>query len=340
MKFVIKLLAVSLLALLGSPVQAQEVKLRLHHFLPPQEGVAANVIVPLAERIQNESNGRIEVQVFPAMQMGGTPPQLFDQVKDGVVDMAWVALGYTPGRFRRSEVFELPFVSRKAEPTSRAFWRYVQDHAQDEFKDVHLLATFVHGPGLLHANTKMETPEDLNGLTLRGQSSVTNDYLGAMGAEAVGMPLPATPEALSKGVLDGIAAPWSIVPTMRLEELVRHHTEFADDGSLFTLTFALVMNRNSYESLPDDLKAVFDNNDGLELSALFGAQMDAGDRIGRERTAATGKNEIVTVSGSMVEPFKTAADAINDSWMEGIADGAMLFDAATSLVAEEVAAQN
>ena len=131
----------AVVALLGATAltgaaQAQNVTLRFHQMLPPQATIPAKAIVPWARKVEAESGGRIRVQLFNAMQLGGTPPQLFDQAKDGVVDITWTVLGYTPGRFPKTEVFEVPFLTTTAEASSKALWEYVQKHAADEFKDV------------------------------------------------------------------------------------------------------------------------------------------------------------------------------------------------------------
>ena len=81
---------------------AQEVTLRIHQMLPAQATIPAKAIAPWAATVQEESGGRIKVELYPAMQLGGAPPELYDQAKDGVVDLIWTVLGYTPGRFPKS----------------------------------------------------------------------------------------------------------------------------------------------------------------------------------------------------------------------------------------------
>ncbi len=138
----------------ASPAAAQEATLRIHHFLPSLSSVHAKFIVPWCEKIGRESGGKLKCQVFPSMQLGGTPPQLYDQAKDGLADIVWTLPGYTAGRFSAVEAFELPFMMSNAEATSRALWVYVQQHARAEFKDVHPLAFHVHGPGYIHMRDK------------------------------------------------------------------------------------------------------------------------------------------------------------------------------------------
>ena len=154
------LLGAFVLAATAHGAFAAEVTLRLHQFLPPQATIPVKAITPWAKKVEKESGGRIKVQQFPAMQLGGKPSDLYDQAKDGVVDIVWTVLGYTPGRFPKTEAFELPFMTGNAEAGSRAFQDFVQKYAMDEFKDVKLLAVHVHGPGLFHSREPITKLED------------------------------------------------------------------------------------------------------------------------------------------------------------------------------------
>ena len=233
---------------------AQEVTLRLHQFLPPQANVPKNIIEPWIETIETASEGRIKIDHFPAMQLGGKPPELIGQAIDGVADIVWTVSGYTPGRFPHTEVFELPFMMTNAEATSRAYWDMAQKYMVDgEFSDFHLLGAWVHGPGLIHSADPIETPADLNGVKLRAPTRVTNMMFSGMGATPVGMPVPAVPEGLSKGVIDATVIPWEVTGALKVPELVTNHLEFGD-ASLYTTTFLFAMNQDAYNAMPDDLK--------------------------------------------------------------------------------------
>ncbi|MGI9216658.1 MAG: TRAP transporter substrate-binding protein [Hydrogenophaga sp.] len=261
----------------GHAAAQQTITLRLHQMLPPQATIPARAIVPWAQKVEAESGGRIKVQIFNAMQLGGAPPQLFDQARDGVVDLTWTVLGYTPGRFPRTEVFELPFMSGSAEQSSKAIQEYVEKFAAEEFKDVKLICVHTHGPGLFHTKQPVTGLEALRGMKVRGGSRIINNMLTKLGATPVGMPVPAVTEALSKGVIDGTTIPWEVAPSLKVHELVRNHTTFAGKEGLYTQTFAFSMNKASYDKLPADLKKVIDANSGQAAAALYGKAMDDGD---------------------------------------------------------------
>ncbi len=328
--------AVAAVTMAGSAM-AQTVTLRLHQMLPPQATIPAKAIVPWAQKIEAESGGKIKVQLFHAMQLGGAPPQLFDQARDGVVDITWTVLGYTPGRFPKTEVFELPFMSSSAESSSKALQEYVEKFAADEFKDVKLIAVHTHGPGLFHTKQPVSGLESLRGMKIRGGSRIINNMLTKLGATPVGMPVPAVTEALSKGVIDGTTIPWEVTPALKVSELVKNHTTFAGKEGLYTQTFAFSMNKASYEKLPADLKKVIDNNSGQVAAAMFGKAMDDGDKVGREIAVKAG-NKINELEVAEVQRWRRTASTVETDWVNEVKakgiDGAKLASEARALIAK------
>ena len=317
---------------------AQEVTLRIHQFLPAQATMPAQAIEPWAQKVSEESDGRIKFELYPAMQLGGAPPELFDQAKDGVVDIIWTVLGYTPGRFPKSEVFELPFLITNGEQSSAAFFNYVTEHSMDEFAGVHVIALHTHGPGLIHSKEPINSLEDLQGMKVRGGSRIISDMLAKLGAEPIGMPVPQTTEALSKGVIDATTSPWEVTPSLRIAELVGNHTGFSGQHGLYSQTFAFIMNQDSYNNLPDDLKAVIDANSGLEVSRQFGRVMDNGDAGGLKIAVEAGNN-IIQLDEAETARWVEAAQPTIDQWLAEMdamgVDGAALYEAAKAAVAAE-----
>nr|WP_321459781.1 TRAP transporter substrate-binding protein [uncultured Cohaesibacter sp.] len=299
---------------LASETLAADLTLRLHQFLPAQAAVPKHVLAPWMEKIEKESDGRIKFEHYPAMQLGGTPPQLYDQAVDGVADIIWVLPGYTPGRFPRTEVFELPFTLTNAEAVSRAFWQLAEETMMDtDFKDTKVLGLWVHGPGVIHSKQPIRSVSDLNGVKLRAPTRVTNAYFKNLGATPIGMPIPAVPEALSKGVIDATVVPWEVTGALKTSELVHNHTEFGGEA-IYTATFVLAMNKDKYNALPDDLKAIIDANSGLEFSAAAGNLTQTEDAGPRKMAVDLGNNLIELTPDEVVE-WKAAADQTIKDWI-------------------------
>ncbi|MFO7805016.1 MAG: TRAP transporter substrate-binding protein [Paracoccaceae bacterium] len=318
---------------------AQDVTLRFHQFLAPVAPLPAHAFKPWADRLSEASDGRINVQHFDAMALGGRPTELLDQARDGVVDISMSLVGYTPGRFPRTEVFELPFIMTDSIATSLAFQQMIEeDFAESEYGDYKVLAGWVHGPGLIHSEEPIESLEDMQGKTLRGPTRIITNLLSELGAEPVGMPLPAIPEALSKGVINGTVIPWEVTPSIRLTELVENHTEFGGPESLYTATIIMVMNKQVYENMPDDLRAILDAHIGEVMARDFSQVMLDYDAPGREMAVEAGNN-IITLPEEEVARWKEAAQPVIDAWVadmeeQGI-DGQALIDRARELIAEK-----
>jgi TRAP-type transport system periplasmic protein len=326
---------------LGAPALTgfaqQTVTLKFHTFMSPQSNVWLSMHKPWMEKVEKESGGRIKFEGYPAMQLGGTPVQLYDQAKDGVVDIVWTLPGNTAGRFPRVEVFELPFMMSNAEATSKAFWEYVQTVAVDEFKDTQVIALQVHGPGVIHTVDKpVKSIADMRGLKLRAPTRQVTKLMGVLGATPVGMPLPQIPDALSKGTITGCVIPWEVVPSVKVNELTKFHAEFDPaGGALYTTTFVTAMNKAKYNALPPDLKKVIDNNSGMAASAQWGKIQQGNDVPGRKSASDRG-NTIYTVSAAEAQEFRRKSRTVEVEWVEDMNkkgfDGKKLLDTARSLI--------
>lgn len=315
---------------------AAEYNFNLQSFLPSQATIPSKIIDVWADEVEEASGGRIEITRFASMQLGGKPPELIDQVIDGAIDITWNVVGYTPGRFPSTEVFELPFLVNDARAASSAFWQMMNEGIADsEFQDVKMLGVWVHGPGVIHSQEPVRTPSDFNGMKIRGASRQVNALLKELGATPVGMPVPAVPEALSKHVIDGTTIPWEVTKALKVPELVSNHTEFTGP-MLYTITFVLVMNKDKYNSLPDDLKAVMDASSGMKFSVFAGGTQQDYDAPSRQLAVDRGNN-IITLDAAQSAEWAAAADPVYASWISEMSDkgidGQALIDRAKELMA-------
>ena len=308
--------ALAMLAAAALPAAAQEVTLKFHHIWTPQAMASVNVIAPWCDKIAKESNNKMKCQILPAMSAGGTPPQLVDRVKDGVDDVTITLPGYTAGRFPMMEVFELPFMTNSAEVGARAAWDYLSKNAKAEFPGTKILATWVHDEGYVHTKDKpVKTLADFKGLKLRAPTRQTNKLLTSLGASPVGMPLPAIPDAVSKGTIDGFLLPWEVMPSLKLQEMVKFHTETDPArAALYSAVFVFAMNQAKYDSLPADLKKVIDNNAGAALSQQIGKLWDNSQAAGRKAAQERG-NSFYVVPASELDNWVKASAPLYDDWV-------------------------
>jgi TRAP-type C4-dicarboxylate transport system substrate-binding protein len=323
----ITILALGLLGL-STPASAQPITLKLSHFVPPVAPPHATFLAPWAEKVEKASGGRLKIQIYPSMQLGGTPPQLVDQIKDGVVDIGWTLPGYNAGRFPRTEVMEVPFLHTNALGTTLAMQDYAEKYLKDEYKDYHVLLLHVHGGTLVHASKPILKLEDYKGLKIRTANRAGSVYLRAVGANAVGAPVPEVPQMLAKGVIDGALLPYEIARPLKIHELVKFHSELAgSQPRLGTSVFLFAMNKKKYESLPADLRKVIDDHSGRHIAAWAGQNWDDIEKPGKEAAQAAG-NQFPIMPAAEVDRVRAAVKPEIDKFLKELSSAG--FDASAA----------
>lgn len=315
------------------------VVLKLHHSFSSVSGAHDKFLSPWSRQLQAQSDGRIRVDLFPSMQLGGAPAALFDQARDGVADIVWAMPSLTPGRFPKIEAWELPFVpSRRALVSSKAIDDFGRANLMDEFREVHPICFSCSDRGVLHANRPIRTVEDMKDLRLHVQTRFAADAIRALGATAVPMPSGQLPLAIMQRVVDGCVDPWDMMPALKLNDLLKTHTEFAD-ASPSSTTYALVMNKAAYDRLPRDLKAVIDANSGLAAAGMAGVMWDLQAAAVVDLVAQRG-DPITTLQPEAVAHWRKAVEPVTDGWMKAMkeqkVDGGKLLAGARALLAKYV----
>jgi TRAP-type C4-dicarboxylate transport system substrate-binding protein len=336
-RFAPTLAPLALAAAFALPAAAQEITLKVHHFWPPGAMPPTQLVVPWCDKIAKDSGNKLKCQIYPAMQLGGTPPQLIDQVRDGVADIVFTLPGYTAGRFPLMEVFELPFMSANAEATSQAAWDYYTQFGHKEFPGIKALWINVHDNGYIHTvNKQIKVMADFKGLKMRAPTRQTNKLLGALGATPVAMPLPALGDALSKGVVDGYLLPWEVIPSIKAHEFTKYESETdPKERALYTALFIFAMNQAKYDSLPPDLKKVIDDNSGAAAARTAGKTWDASAPPARKFAVDRG-NTFYVIPASELANWEKATANLPDEWVKDVSakgnDGKMLLQTAKDLI--------
>jgi len=295
--------------------------LKIAHPNPPNSTANQLLITPWCNKISKESNGKLKCQLYPSMQLGGTPAQLMDQARDGVADIVWTVPTYQAGPFIKSEVFELPFMTTTSEKASPALWDYIQRNSLDEFKGTKLILVHVHDGTQLQLRSKtVRTLEDLKGLKLRAPTRIGTRILTALGAIPVQMPVPAVPEAVSKGVVDGCLLPWEIMTAFKMQEITKIHVETPPHLPKVSNTiFAMTMNKAKYDSLSPELKKVIDNNSGVEMSKWAGKVWDTTTEPGR-KIAHDRHNTFITLTPAEYNRWVKATENVDEDWVKSVND--------------------
>lgn len=336
----IKTLLLTSAVVASLPALAEDITLKVAHFLPSGVPTQQKVLQPWCEALKKDSAGRIGCQFFPAMQLGGTPAQLVDQVKNGIADVVWTAPGYSTGRFPAIEAFELPFMVSDATSGSRAVWKYYQQHAQKEFAAYKVLAFQVDGGQAVNtAKREVKTLADWQGLKLRSSTRLGAKTLAALGGSPVAMPPAQVTEAIAKGVVDGALGAWEMVIPTKINEVAKFHSQPVAGQPYPTATVLMVlMNKQKFDGLPADLKAIIDKHSGAVMVGKLGQTFDDEAAAARKKIAAQG-NKIVEFSASELAAMKKASAGVEQEWIQQLnakgLDGAALAAAARELAGKK-----
>ena len=305
---------VAVLAALAIPAAAQET-LKMHHFVPPKAPPSSRFMMPWAEKVTKASAGKIKIDLYPTMQLGGTPPQLVDQVRDGVVDLTFTLPGYTADRFPRTEVFEVPFLHTHAAATAQALQDYFDKYLKEEYAAYKVILLYTHDGAVVSANKPIMSLADFKGLKIRTANRGGGVFLRGVGATPVGSPVTEIQTMLTKGVIDGVLLPYEIMPAFKIHELVHNHiTLTGQQPRIGTSVFSVLMNKKRYDALAPDLKKAIDDNSGRHIAKWAGETWEEVEKPGMGMAQKAG-NKFMQIPAAEVEKIRKAVQPEIDKFL-------------------------
>ncbi|HEV7265066.1 MAG TPA: TRAP transporter substrate-binding protein [Falsiroseomonas sp.] len=335
------LMGASLSLTLAAPLVAkaqQQFTFRCHSFSSPTALDHTLHLDPWAERVAQQSQNRIKVEMYPAMQLGGQPRDLPQQLEDGVVDMIWTVPGFTPGRFIGTEGIEMPFMNTGLSASmSAAAYEYAANNLADsEYRGIKIISIHATDRALVHTSRKpVRTQDDFKGLRLRVAGRWIGEAVTALGGTPVGIPLGGVYEATARNQVDGFLINWAITHPFRLYEVAKYHSDPAGTG-LFQGMLLTLMSSRSYNRLPAELKAVIDANSGGGLSRQLGEIWDTQTKQAVDAARAAG-NEIIEIPADEKARWRNAVAPAYEAWINEMnrrgRNGRALFDQMTAITA-------
>jgi TRAP-type C4-dicarboxylate transport system substrate-binding protein len=283
------------------------VELKLHSFVPPTHSIWVDPLTPWSGEVAKRSGGKMTVRMFPSMQLGGKPPELYRQMVQGIADIVFTLPGYTSGDFPMLSLTELPGTADNAEDGTRKLWANKDKFFGKELEAAKVLMLWNSDTaGIMSRAKPIRTLEDLKGMRIRTPSRAQSAQLTTLGATPVDMPVTQIYNALERGVIDATMIPLSAMLDFKLLEVVKYLTV---DAPLGRSPFIVSMNRKRYESLPPDLKKIIDDTTGLEMS--MGGARSYDKKNTAALAAAKKEREVISLSPEerkrWLELFKTLA---------------------------------
>ena len=327
-------LGMALSAAAVSPALAQEVTLRFASFPGPTSFLNTGLFEPWFKKLEEESGGKLKIQ-FLTGGAAAAPTEVFDSVEGGLIDIGWSITSYNPGRFLEASVTELPLLASGSAETSAALAALYDKGLIQGFEGVKLIGIGTADIARLHHSGDISGLADFKGAKVRAAGSVLSAMITAVGATPVGMTAPAMAEALSKHVVDATAADWFAVEGFSLLDVTRSHV----DIPLGTTSMYVVMNQDSYDRLPPEIRKVFDDNPPSAFAAFWGPGLEAESNRVRSVVEKTPGHRIITPTEAELADWTAAAEGVIAKWVEATPNGAAVLAAYRAEINASRAAQ-
>lgn len=324
--------------LVGAPlaVQAQEdvTTLRIGNWLPMHHLIVSGIIEPWAAAIEDETDGSLQFEIMTSAL--GPPPAQFDLMLDQAFDVGYGVSGHNPGRFTMTQVMDLPFMSPDPWAGSAAAWAAYERYGDQygEHDGAHVVGLWTHStPNINMASGRIETVADLEGVTIRVGGDVTGRIMRQLGAVPVQLPPTEAQTAMARGVADGITFPSESIDFFGITPVIDSITRIP--GGLYTDTFWLAFNEDSWNGLTEEQQAAVNKHSGMAVALLAGWAWTKGDELGEEKLEEAGV-EFITLPEDEVEIARDRLSGLEAEWLEAAEergfDGEEILDYARSMV--------
>jgi TRAP-type C4-dicarboxylate transport system substrate-binding protein len=233
------------------------INLKVANLFPPPSK-QSKLTEEFAAELQARSGGRLKVQFFGGGSLLSAPA-MFKGVETGIADIGYSHVYYTPGRMPVCEGIGLPIGTPTGWTAAHMAYDFYEKFKPKEFGNVRVLCIHGNPPSMIISNKPVEKMEDLKGLTIRAPS-LSGEIIAALGGTPAPTPMMEVYDAISKGVINGVWAPYETLKTFRFAEVAKYMTVCWQIGSVYP--FYLIMNKNSYNKLPHDLQSLVDTISG------------------------------------------------------------------------------
>ena len=284
--------AAALVLTLPGTSRAQQEELKLATFVPPTHYGLTQILVPWGKEIAERSGGRLNLRVFPSMQLGGKPPELYKQMVRGLSDITFTLPGYTSADFPLMALTELPGMAASAAEGTRKIWQHMKFFTDGEMKESKPLVVWTGDAAAVMTRSKpVRRLEDMKGMKIRTPSSAQSEQLIALGATPIDMPAGQIYNSIERGVVDGALISMAGAIDFKLLEVCRY---FTIDVPVGRSPFTVNMNLARDHKLPADLRQIIDQTTGLEVSlrAASSIQKHSDDAV----ATAKRDKEVITLS--------------------------------------------
>jgi TRAP-type transport system periplasmic protein len=301
----------------SSSASSEELKLTFATIAPPNSRVAQSFFHPWAERINEAGKGILRLDVKDGFAWANLENS-YSRVLDDVIQIGWGLQSAIGGKFPRSAVAGLPFMTDDCENASVALWRlYKSGLIDDEYSDIVPLALVVFPQSGLHLGRPLDAQLDLAGLKLAVLGKIQGDAIARLGATPLSLPATELYEALQRGLANGVVASWTTFDPFRLGEVTSYHVE----TRLGTSTGMLFMSKKKFDTLSPEARKVIQDNSAEGSSRQFGGYLDSEVTRISNQIKASEQNKLVRPTDALAAKWQALAEQASEDWLKSVPNG-------------------
>lgn len=316
-------------------VTANATDLRLSTWVPPQHPLQTAGFEPWAKSLKEASGGKINVTIFPAQQLGSAIDH-YDMAVHGIADLTYVNPGYQPGRFPVISLGEMPFLVKNGTTASKAFDKWYKAYAAKEMSDVKVCMAFLQDPGTIHSTAPVHLPSDLKGKNVRPGNATMGSFISLLGGSSVQVSAPEAREVLARGAADAITFPWNSIYLFGIDKVTKYHI----DMPLYTTTFVLAMNKDSYNKMSADEKKAMDDHCTSDWAEKVAAGWANWEEKGRDKAKSEKDQIIYEPTPDDLKAWHEAAAPLMAEWKEQVKKAGYDPDAVYKALRDDLKAEN
>ncbi|WP_428929426.1 C4-dicarboxylate TRAP transporter substrate-binding protein [Marinibacterium sp. SX1] len=248
----------------AGPLMAADYTIRLANSLSPGEPTNAAASF-FAEEVAKRTDGRVEIQVFPAQQLG-SEKDVNQMMRQGAPVISVTSSGYLSDFVPDFGVLEGPYLLDDPAQFDKIVASEWFEGIRAEFASqgiTFLVDDALFGARHMLSNTPVRTPEDVQGMTVRvPPNTVFIKTFEAMGTRPTTVEWAEVYSALQQNVVQAAEAPLGSIQGSKLHE-TRDTLSMTSHFTAFTFW---VINSDYFDGLPEDIRAIM-----LEVGEEAGA---------------------------------------------------------------------
>jgi TRAP-type C4-dicarboxylate transport system substrate-binding protein len=310
LKTVARVGAVVIVLLLPFAATAEPIQLKLSFFTSEHSETYQYGVKPFVDAVNAEGKGILAIKVYPDGALDKALAEQPGMVLDGVADIAWVVPGQTPYRFPDNELLEMPDLFRDVREGTLAYTRLIAANALRGYRDLFVIGAYTSAPSIIHSRNASGSLAALKGQKIRTNNSIEADALQRLGAIPTVMPASRLADALARGAVDGaVMSPTGLFQFGASRAATNHYLLGIGAAPL-----ALVMNRKTFDGLPEAAKALIRKYSGERAAATWIDSFGATEKQLLDKLKSDPERKVVEPSPSDLQAAQRIYRSMIDAW--------------------------